>query len=269
MKLTAFGGPGPRAARSITGGDKLVDSFKPLSRAQHAKPTYGGGQNPTPNQHAQDLAGSGTNQQNQGSSTSSATDAAAGAMPDPAQYDLNADPVLQQVQAAVTLGDQQANTAALQAREQLLEQYGDPGLAASNLGANDPMVKAAGANPESTLALLKRGYTQGLTNYENTLDPSLIYSGARVHDEGLMGQQYQDRLAQAAAAVQSGLAGITGNLNSALASGQDKYDAALADAYNRAVQNALTNPPAASSTPAPKKQKIAHAAGGKKGRHHG
>lgn len=281
MKLTNFGGPGPRSNVS-----RVFSALEPQSRAQIAKPTYQGTTPTSPPSPA-------TNQQNTGSSqtgTSQEASTAGGgtAATDPSvaaaaagQYDLSADPVLQQVQAAVTLGDQQANTQALKARAQLLLQYGDPTLAATILGANDPMVKAAGANPESTLSLLKRGYSQGLANFDNTLDPSLIFSGARIHGEGLLGQDYQDRLAQAAASVQAGLSGINDNLSSALMSDRDRLNAALADAYNRELQNALANPPADSSTstsssgsgsgggkgkpkpkPKGKRHRLAHAAGG-------
>jgi hypothetical protein len=109
------------------------------------------------------------------------------------------------------------------------------------------MVAAAGANPESTLARLKRGYDQGLWSYDNTLDPSLLYSGARIRGEGDLGQGYQDNLASAAAAIQSQLGGINDSLNAALGADADKVSGAYADAYNRAVAAALANPPADSS----------------------
>lgn len=158
---------------------------------------------------------------------------------------LESDPVLQQVKAAAAAGDENARAAALTAREQELLAYGDPALAASILGASDPMVAAAGQNQESTLARLKRGYTQGLWNFDNTLDPSLVYSGARIRGEGNLGQTYQDNLASAAAGIQGQLGNITDVLNAALAADADKVSSAYADAYSRAVQAALAAPPAA------------------------
>lgn len=162
------------------------------------------------------------------------------------QYDLNSDPVLQQVNAITALADQNAQAAALRNREQLLLNYGDPALTASLLGANDPYVQAAGQNQESTLAQLLRSYHHGLQNFDTNLDPSLAFSGYRVGQEGLIGQSYQDTLAQAAAGIQSGLGGITDQLNHQLEADNAQRAQALADAYQRAVQNALANPPATS-----------------------
>lgn len=174
-----------------------------------------------------------------GSPPGGATD---GALP---QYDLETDPVLQQVKAAAASGDATARASALKAREQALLQYGDPALAAAVLGASDPMAAAARTNPESTLALLKRGYTEGLHNFDNTLDPSLVYSGARIHGEHQLGQGYQDNLASAAANIQSRLGSIQDVLDAALGADADKVSNAYADAYNRALQQALSAPPAA------------------------
>lgn len=166
------------------------------------------------------------------------------AAPPPGQYDLNADPVLQQVNAITLLADQNAQTAALRNREQMLLNYGDPALAASVLGADDPYVQAAGQNQQSTLAQLLRSYHHGLQNFDATLDPSLAFSGYRIGQEGQIGQDYQDSLAQAAAGLQSGLGSVTDQLNQQLQADNAQRAQALADAYQRFVQNALANPPA-------------------------
>jgi hypothetical protein len=282
VKLPVHGGTGARTARS-----QYSHPFQ--SRAQIAKPTY---DDPTRAMHAQNYtalsgdpnnpqqpAGGGQNQPASGQDQPAAA-------PPPGQYDLSADPVLQQVQASIERANADAGASALRNREQDLEQYGDSGLASSVLGAHDPMVQAAGQNQESTLALLKRGYEQGLSNFDNNLDPSLLFSGARIKDEGLLGQDYQDRKSAAAAQIQSELGSITDAYNNAIEGNQGTLDNALADAYARAVQSALLNPPAdaSSSTTAPAtggsstptkqpkpkpkhgKQKLAHAAGGR--RHH-
>jgi hypothetical protein len=164
--------------------------------------------------------------------------------PPQAQYDVSVDPVLQQVKAAAAAGDAAAQARATAAQQQALLGYGDPALAGSILGASDPFVEAARQNQESTLARLKRGYDQGLWNFDNTLDPSLAFSGARIRGEGQLGQTYQDDLASAAANIQSQLGGIQDTYDAARAADADKISQALADAYDRMIQAALTNPPA-------------------------
>lgn len=269
MKLPVHGGTGARSARH-------GEYDHPFSRAQKASAMYDDPRNSRPGaltgdpSNPQQPAGGGAN-----TATGTSDQAAAAAAPPPGQYDLSADPVLQQIQASIARANADAGASALRAREQDLLQYGDSGLAASVLGANDPMVQAAGQNQESTLALLKRGYDQGLWNLDNTMDPSLAFSGARIKGEGQLGQGYQDRKAAAAAQIQAELGQITDAYNNALEGNQSQLDSALADAYARAVQAALTNPPASSSgdssTPAKhpvkppkrgKKSHLSHAAGG-------
>lgn len=194
-------------------------------------PSSGGGSG-TPSPSPSPGSGGGSSGSSGGSGSSA---------PAPPSYDFTTDPILQQVQAAMAQADANAQADALQAREQLLLQYGDPQLAAAILGSSDPMVQAAGQNQESTLAMLGRGYKQNLRNYDTTLDPSLVFSGARIRGENQLGQNYQDALAKAAAAIQSGLQGITTNLNSRLASDQQQVLQALSDAYTRAINQALAN----------------------------
>jgi hypothetical protein len=159
----------------------------------------------------------------------------------PPQYDISTDPVLQQVYAMTQRADQNAQASALAAREQALLAYGDPTLAAQILGGADPNVLAAGRNTESELAQLARGRDQALNAFDTTLDPSLAFSGYRVASEGQLGQNYQDALARAAAAIQSQLGGITDTLNSSLGADEQQREQALADAYARAVAAALAN----------------------------
>lgn len=158
-------------------------------------------------------------------------------------YDLSTDPVLQQVQAQITNANQAAQSGALNQEQQALLAYGDPALAASVLGSTDPTVQAARQNQESTLAQLARGHTQGLTTFENTLDPSLVYSGARIKQTGLIDQAYQDELSRAATGIQGTLSGIQGGLQSTLGQNTTTLDNAIADAYTRAVAAAEANPP--------------------------
>lgn len=159
--------------------------------------------------------------------------------PPPAPFDLNADPVLQQVQAQMASANSMANASALSQEEQALLQLGDPALAQSILGANDPMLGAIGNNPESQYAQLHRQYGQQLRQFDTTIDPSLVNSGYRVEQEGNMAQGLQDALAQAAAGFQSQYQGIRGQLAQALAGNADTLSQAYSDAYNRAIQRAL------------------------------
>ena len=159
--------------------------------------------------------------------------------PPPAPFDLNADPVLQQVQAQMSSANSMANSSALSQEEQALLQLGDPALAQSILGANDPMLAAIGNNPESQYAQLHRQYGQQLRQFDTTIDPSLVNSGYRVEQEGNMAQGLQDALAQAASGFQSQYQGIKGQLAQELAQNADTLSQAYSDAYNRAVQQQL------------------------------
>jgi hypothetical protein len=100
-------------------------------------------------------------------------------------------------------------------------------------------VQAAGLNQEGTVQQLLRAYQSGLHNFDQSLDPSLAYSGYRVGQEGDIGQGYQDNLSQAASQIQAQLGGYSDQLNAQLEADQQQRVQALADAYNRAVQQAL------------------------------
>lgn len=151
-----------------------------------------------------------------------------------AGFDINTDPALQGANAFLGMNDQQAQAQALKLKQQLLTGYGDPKLAAALLGQNDPFVEAAGKNPTSTLAQLRgqneRDTTQRTEGYNKA---NLFYSGARVKGEQQAGEEYQNQLAQAAAAVNGGIAGIEGNLLSALGQSNGQRASALQDAYSR------------------------------------
>lgn len=193
------------------------------------------------------------------SSTSNNAPGAGGssAAPPPA-FDLNADPVLQQVQAQMSSSNSQAQAAALSQEEQALLQLGDPALAASILGQSDPMVQAAANNPESQYAQLHRQYGQQLRQFDTSIDPSLVNSGYRVEQEGNMAQALQDALAQAASGFQNQYAGIQNQLSQTEAQNADTLSQAWSDAYNRAVQQQLATP----SVPAGSLQSLISALGG-------
>lgn len=182
-----------------------------------------------------------------------ATTPGAAAAPTPStsgfQFDLNTDPALQAVKIDTGQSDAQAQAAALAAKQQALVDYGDQGLAASVLGANDPFTQAAAQNQESTLAQLGRQRDQALSSFETQLDPSLTFSGYKIKQENQLGQNYQDTLAKAAAAIRNQLSGIGSQLSSALGQNKMTRDQALAQARDAAIAAALANPPATSTVP--------------------
>lgn len=133
-KLPVHGGPGPRTGRFHS---EYEHPFQ--SRAQRAKPMYddvprGGMQHPGPPQPAAPSAAPGQNPAG-GSTGVGSSASGAPAAPPPGQYDLSADPVLQQVQATIERANADAAASALRGREQALLDYGDPALASSVLVA--------------------------------------------------------------------------------------------------------------------------------------
>lgn len=181
-------------------------------------------------------------------------------------FDPAADPVYQQVQAQMAAANSQAQSLALSQEEQELLNLGDPALAQAMLGANDPMISAIGNNPESQYAQLARQYQQQLQQFNETIDPSLVDSGYRVLQDTNMAQALQDARAAAASQAQSQIQQYMDQSAATQAGDANTLSQALADAYNRYVQQYLNNPPASPSTPsapAPKAhkgsaKKIAH-----------
>lgn len=174
-------------------------------------------------------------------SSSTSNNAPKPGVPPPAgQYDLNTDPVLNQVQASVAAANSQAQAQALAQQKQALLAYGDPSLAKAMLGAKDPTYLAIlGGDPESQLGQLGRQYGQERRQFETTIDPSLVDSGYRAEQEGNMAQAYQDALAQAASGIQSQLQGIQGDLGSEEAQQAQAESQAISYAYNRALTQQL------------------------------
>lgn len=162
------------------------------------------------------------------------------APPTPGGYDINTDPSLQSTYAFTGLGDEEAQSAALKAKQHLLLGYGDPTLAAAALGSNDPTAQAAGQNPTSTLSQLGQQRDRNLHDLTDQLFASnLGYSGYRINQEQQAATDYQNQLANAAASVNGGLDTISGNLSSTLAGNQQQRLAAEQAARNNAVQLAI------------------------------
>lgn len=170
------------------------------------------------------------------------------APPTPAVYDINTDPALQQVGIDAGLSDEQANAQALKERQQLALGYGSSEFARA-LGLDDSYAAAAAGNPSSTLAQLgqqRDRNSKSLTDQLNSAN--LLYSGYRVTQEQQAAQDYQNALAQAAAGVNSASDTIGSNLSGVLLGNQKAREQAINDAYNRSLQQALANPPAAPSS---------------------
>lgn len=182
-----------------------------------------------------------TNPKPPSASTSNNAPSAGGAGAQPSPFDLNADPVLQQVQAQMAASNSQASAGALSQEEQALLQLGDPALAATILGNNSPMLGSIKNNPESQYAQLQRQYQQQLQQFGETIDPSLVDSGYRVQQEGNMAQALQDSLAQAASGFQSQYQQIQNALQQQEAQNADTLSQAWSDAYNRALEQQLAN----------------------------
>lgn len=176
-------------------------------------------------------------------------------------YDLNTDPGLQAANSLAGLSDQEAQAAATHQEQNLLLGYGDPNLINSLL--HDPAAAAAAAaNPNSTLNQLRNQHDQGVKSLDDGLNKAnLSYSGYRVTQEQQAENDYQNQVAQAAAAVNSGLDSIQGSLSQALAADNANRISAISDAANRAAQAAATSgvDPGAAS-PAAKKTAVSPAA---------
>lgn len=168
------------------------------------------------------------------------------------RYDLNTDPALQQIQALIGMSDEQAQAQALKERQNLLLQYGDPDVAASVLGANDPFVQAVGDNPTSTVKQLGQQRTRNLKDLLEQLNQSnLAYGGYRIDQEQQAQNDYQNALAQAAGGLNSNLDQVSGSLSQAMSANQAQLAQATADAAARAAANGDTGAPPPDPAPAP------------------
>lgn len=155
-------------------------------------------------------------------------------------YDLSTDPALKQIQSLAGLSDTQAQAGALQQRQNLLLAYGDPNVAASVLGATDPIVTAAAQNPTSTVHQLAQQRDRNVKTLDDQLEgtPNLGYSGYRITQETQAGQDYQNALAQAAAQLNQNLGSVDSNLASVLSANNEQRVQGINSAADRAAQAA-------------------------------
>lgn len=157
-------------------------------------------------------------------------------------YDLNTDPALQTIQALAGLSDEQAQSGALQQRENLLLAYGDPSVASSVLGPNDPIAQAAGQNPTGTVQQLGQQKDRNLKTLDDQLNAAnLGYSGYRVTQETQAGQDYQNALAQAAGQLNQNLGSVDSNLASVLSQNNAQRVSGINDAADREAAYASQN----------------------------
>lgn len=155
-------------------------------------------------------------------------------------YDLNTDPALQSIESLVGRSNSDAQSSALKQRQDLLLAYGDPNVAAAQLGADDPIALAAGQNPTSTVKQLGQSRDRNLKTLDDQLGAAnLGFSGYRVTQEQQAGEDYQNALAQAAAGLNSNLDTVGSNLAAALAGNNQQVVAGINSAADRASQQAI------------------------------
>jgi hypothetical protein len=166
------------------------------------------------------------------------------ATPTPAQpFDLNTDPILQQIHAASARSVADAQATELAGRKQALTDFGyDPGL--SGLYPDESTQQAARANPFSVLAnLLYQHQQAGHALDEGYNKQNLFYSSTRA--EGLADEQrnYQQQRASGISGLQNQLTGLADAVLAA------KNGAAATDAQGLSDAFARYQPPAAAAQP--------------------
>lgn len=168
---------------------------------------------------------------------------------DPENSNYLDDPVLLQQEANDTTANQNADSSALKAREQLLAQLGDSGLASSVLGSSDPTLGAISDDPNtstSILARLARAYqTTKDTNDDQLNKGNLFYSSDRADVLNDAAKDYTTSQADAIASAQSGLDNISAQLANVKNQSSQADQQALADAYARYLAAVNAHPASA------------------------
>jgi hypothetical protein len=162
------------------------------------------------------------------------------AAPSGYSFNLETDPILQQMHALAAKQRSEADASALEQRKQLAIQYGDQGYGNSIDSATG---QAAAQNPFSVTANLANQYQTGQQGLETNLNQhNLFYSGERIKELAQALQDYQHQQANAAGAFQTGLGNINQNRVAGLMGADQSEQGAYQDAYSRALQAALANP---------------------------
>lgn len=157
-------------------------------------------------------------------------------------FDYTTDPILQQIQQLAIQSRADAETNALAAKKQLAIQYGDTALA-DQIGDTNTR-QAAEQNPYSVYGTLSKNQGRDTAGLDENLNKNnLYYSGARIVQQHDLADQYGQQRALAAGAEQTALGGIEQNRLSAYLAAHQNELQAHSDAYNRALQWALTNQP--------------------------
>lgn len=164
-------------------------------------------------------------------------------------FDLETDPILQQIHATAAKQREEANAGALEARKQLAIQYGDETYGNS---IDQATGQAAAQNPFSITKNLANQYdTTGKNLNENLNQHNLFYSGERINELGQALKDYQQQQAVAAGQFQSGLGTIGQNLVGALMGADQSEQGGYNDAWARALAYALAHPGAPPPPAAP------------------
>lgn len=173
------------------------------------------------------------------------------APPSPAGYTFNleTDPILQQIHATAAKQRSEAEAGALEQQKQLAIGYGDQGYGSS---IDKSTGDAAAQNPFSITRNLADQYqTQGHNLNENLNSHNLFYSGARISELAAALKDYEQQQAAAAGQFQQGLGQIGQNRVGALMGADQQEQGGYNDAYSRALAYALANPGGGSGPPPP------------------
>lgn len=152
------------------------------------------------------------------------------------------DPILQQVQAQVNAQVEQARAATIAAEKTALIRYGSPDLVKSVLGdqADQSTIQGAQNNSFGTVQELGRWNNRALGGIDsNTNRNNLFFSSTRLRDRSMQGEDYTRRQASTANQLQDTLTGYVQNLLAQRQGAQNQLLAAGADAYGRAMQQAM------------------------------
>lgn len=173
------------------------------------------------------------------------------APPSPSGYTFNleTDPILQQIHATAAKQRSEAEAGALAQQKQLAIQYGDQGYGSS---IDKSTGDAAAQNPFSITRNLADQYTTTGHNLDESLNQhNLFYSGARISELAAALKDYEQQQAVAAGQFQQGLGTIGQNRVGALMGADQAEQGGYNDAYSRALAYALANPGGASGPPPP------------------
>lgn len=147
-------------------------------------------------------------------------------------YNTSTDPALMRIQAAMQQAQANADAQAIQARNQLAIDYGDPSLAADEGGRS-----AARANPFSRAATLAKERVDAPRAIDNSDSQSnLFYSSAHGQHQSELARALLGEEASNRTSAQQGLSTIEQGRLGSMSDWQDRLAQAQQDAADRAQQ---------------------------------